>query len=254
MVRFIDRWLYVIVATLFVATALVGFVPASIFKVAAMQAGERPWFPPVAHVHALLMGFWLLLLLLQAWLMATGRRALHRKVGPVSLAVVPAMVVAGAMLVTATHQQLAAALAAAPPTEGGFRLLANADSARNILLSQIRMGVVFVACVAWALAVRRTDSGVHKRLMFLGTATLLPPAFARIAFLPNTLPDSSLAQDMYTLLWISPMLLWDLYRQRTLHKAYLIWLSFYAPLSIAVLWLWGHPAWLALAPRIVGTE
>lgn len=252
-VRFIDRWLYVIMAALFVATALAGFVPASVFKVTAMQAGERPWFPPVAHVHALLMGTWLLLLLLQAWLMATGRRALHWHVGAISLAVVPAMVIAGAMLVLATHEQLAVALAAAPPTGGRFRLLSSADSANNILLSQIRMGIVFVACVAWALTVRRTNPGVHKRLMFLGTAVLLPPAFARMAFLPNTMPDSPLGQDLYTLLWVAPMLLWDLYRQRTLHRAYLIWLSLFVPLSLVVLWLWGDPAWMALAPRIVGT-
>lgn len=252
-VRFIDRWLYVIMAALFVATALAGFVPASIFKVTAMLAGERPWFPPVAHVHALLMGTWLLLLLLQAWLMATHRRQLHWKVGVLSLAVVPAMVVAGAMLVLATHEQLAGVLAAGSPAGGRFRLLASADSANNILLTQMRMGIVFVACVAWALTVRRTNSGVHKRLMFLGTAVLLTPAFARMTFLPNTMPDSPLGQDLYTLLWISPMLLWDLYRQRTIHRAYLIWLSLFAPLSLVVHWLWGDPVWQALAPQIVGT-
>jgi hypothetical protein len=251
-VRFVDRWLYVIMAALFVATALAGFVPASIFKVTAMQAGERPWFPPVAHVHALLMGTWLLLLLLQAWLVATHRRRLHSKVGVLSLTVLPPMVVAGAMLVLATHEQLADAVAVGPPAGDRFRLLASADSANNILLTQMRMGIVFVACVAWALTVRRTNPGVHKRLMFLGTAVLLPPAFARMAFLPNTMPGSPLGQDLYTLLWISPMLLWDLYRQRALHRAYLIWLSLFLPLSLLVHWLWGDQAWLALAPRIVG--
>jgi hypothetical protein len=251
-VRFIDRWLYVIMAALFVATALAGFVPASLFKVTAMQAGERAWFPPVAHVHAALMGTWLLLLLLQAWLMATGRRAAHWKIGAAGLAVVPAMVIAGAMLVIPTHEQLAGALAAAPPAGGRFRLLSSPETASNILLAQLRMGIVFVASVAWALTVRRTNPGVHKRLMFLGTAALLPPAFARIAFLPNTMPDSPLGQDLYTLVWIAPMLLWDLYRQRAIHRAYWIWLSLFAPVSLALYWLWGHPAWLSLAPRIVG--
>jgi hypothetical protein len=252
-VRFIDRWLYVMMAALFVATALAGFVPASIFKVTAMQAGERPWFPAVAHVHALLMATWLLLLLLQSWLMATQRRRLHWKVGVLSVAVVPAMVVAGAMLVIATHEQLAVTLATSPPAGGQFRLMSSADTANNILLSQMRMGIVFVACIAWALMVRRTNPGVHKRLMFLGTAVLLSPAFARIGFLPNTMPDSPLAQDVYMLLWISPMFLWDLYRQRSLHRAYLIWLSLFVPPSLVVFGLWGDPAWLALAPRIVGT-
>jgi hypothetical protein len=253
MVRFIDRWIYVMIATLFVATALAGFIPASIFKVTAMQAGERPWFPLIAHVHALLMGAWLLLLLLQSWLMATHRHRLHWEMGMLSLAVVPAMLVAGAMLVVATHQQLAITLATSPPAGGRFRLMGSADTANNILLTQMRMGIVFVACVAWAVMVRRTNPGVHKRLMFLGTAALLPPAFARIVFLPNTMPDSPLGQDLYMLLWISPMLLWDLYRERALHRAYLIWLALFVPPSLAVYWLWGDPAWMALAPRIVGT-
>jgi hypothetical protein len=253
LVRFIDRWLYVMMAALFVATALAGFIPASIFKVTAMQAGERPWFPPVTHVHAVLMGTWLLLLLIQSWLVATNRHRIHWKVGVLSLAIVPAMVIAGAMLVLATHQQLAITLATSPPAGGQFRLMSSADTANNILLSQMRMGIVFVACVAWALTVRRTDPSVHKRLMFLGTAVLLSPAFARIGVLPNTMPDSPLAQDLYMLLWISPMLLWDLYRQRALHRAYLIWLGLFVPPTLVVFWFWGDPAWMALAPRIVGT-
>lgn len=253
LVRFIDRWIFVFMAALFVVTALVGFVPASIMKVTAMQAGERPWFPPVAHAHALLMGTWLLLLLLQAWLIATHRHQLHWKLGMLSLALVPGMVMASAMLVLATHEQIASALAVVPPAGSRVGLLTAASSANNILLSQMRMGIMFVACVSGALLVRRTSPGIHKRLMFLGTAVLLVPAFARITFLPNTLPDSPLGQDLYTLLWISPMLLWDLYRQRTFNVAYLVWLCLFVPLSLVVYWLWGDPAWMALAPQIVGT-
>jgi hypothetical protein len=252
-VGFIDRWIYVMMAALFVATALTGFIPASIFKVTAMQAGERAWFPPVTHVHAVLMGTWLLLLLLQSWLMATHRNQLHWKVGVISLAIVPAMVVAGAMLVLATHEQLAVALATTLPATGRFKSMASANTANNILLTQMRMGMVFVACVGWALTVRRINPGVHKRLMFLGTATLLPPAFARIVFLPNTMPDSPLGQDLYMLLWIAPMLLWDLYRQGSLHRAYLIWLGLFVPPSLVVYRLWGDPAWLAFASRIMDT-
>lgn len=147
------------------------------------------------------MGTWLLLLLFQSWLMATHRRRLHWRVGLLSFAVVPAMMVAGALLVMiATHEQLAVTLAESPPARGSRGLLASAASANNILLTQMRMGIMFGACFAWALTVRRTNPGLHKRLMFLGTVVLLPPAFARITFLPNTMPDSPLGQDLYTLL------------------------------------------------------
>lgn len=51
-----------------------------------------------------------------------------------------------------------------------------------------------------------------------------------------------------------PVLLWDLYRQRTLHRAYLIWLRLFVPMSRVMYLLWGDPAWIELAPQIVGTS
>ena len=53
--RFADRWIYVFMAGLFVVTALAGFVPRSLIKLAAVEAGQRPPFPPILHVHAVLM-------------------------------------------------------------------------------------------------------------------------------------------------------------------------------------------------------
>ena len=54
--RLADRWIYVFMAGLFVATALTGFIPASIRHFAAVEAGQRPAPSPVLHVHAVLMG------------------------------------------------------------------------------------------------------------------------------------------------------------------------------------------------------
>jgi hypothetical protein len=69
----LDRWIFVFMAAFILATVLVGFVPASLGKIAAVEAGQRAPFPPVLHVHAVLMGSWVLLLLAQASLVA-GRR------------------------------------------------------------------------------------------------------------------------------------------------------------------------------------
>ena len=59
----IDRWIYVFTAASFIGIVLAGFVPDSLGKVAAIQAGQRPPFPLILHVHAVLMGSFLLLLL-----------------------------------------------------------------------------------------------------------------------------------------------------------------------------------------------
>src|SRR5512146_2442522 len=77
----IDRWIFVIMATWFIAVVLTGFIPDALMKIAMVEAAQRPPFPLVMHAHAVLMGSFLLLLLGQAWLMATGRRELHMRVG-----------------------------------------------------------------------------------------------------------------------------------------------------------------------------
>ena len=55
----------------FIAITLTGFIPDSLAKLAAIEAGERAPFPLVLHVHSVLMGLFLLLLLAQTTLAAT---------------------------------------------------------------------------------------------------------------------------------------------------------------------------------------
>jgi uncharacterized membrane protein len=59
----IDRWIYVFMAAWFIVIVLVGFIPDAMMKVAMVKAGARPPFPMVLHLHAVLMGSFLLLLL-----------------------------------------------------------------------------------------------------------------------------------------------------------------------------------------------
>ena len=59
----IDRWIFVFMAAWFIAIVLTGFIPDSIMKVGMVRAGARPPFPLVMHLHALLMGTFLFLLL-----------------------------------------------------------------------------------------------------------------------------------------------------------------------------------------------
>jgi len=87
----IDRWIFVFMAAWFIAIVLTGFIPDSLEKVAAVQAGERPPFPLVLHVHAVLMGSFLSLLLAQTTLAATGRIDLHRRLGLAGMILATAM-------------------------------------------------------------------------------------------------------------------------------------------------------------------
>jgi len=103
-----------------------------------------------------------------------------------------------------------------------------------------------------ALRSRTRDPGLHKRLIFLAIAATLPAAIDRIDWLPTTFPNSLLATDLYMLLALSPLFIWDLARNRGVHRAYLIWAALYLPLTAMVYGFWDTPIWHATARRIMG--
>jgi len=237
-------------AVFFIAITLTGFVPDAIMKVAMVRAGARPPFPPILHVHAVLMGAFLLVLLAQSWLMATGRRDRHMLLGRAAFLLVPAIVVAGFILVPTIYQQVwHGAQAAPPPVQEKLRqTLLFLD---NIALFQASAGILFPICIGLALRARRTDPGFHKRMMFLAVAIPLMAAVDRIDWLPTTGPASPLSTLLYPLLVVSPIFLWDVIRHRGVGRAYLVWLGLYLPFAVATYLLWDTPGWHALVPRIL---
>ena len=102
----VDRWIFVGMAVWFLAIVLTGFIPDSIMKIGMVRAGERPPFPIVLHMHAVLMGSFLLLLLAQTWLMATGRKALHMQLGVLGMVLAAALVVVGFILAPTMYYQV----------------------------------------------------------------------------------------------------------------------------------------------------
>jgi hypothetical protein len=249
--RAVDRWIYVFMAASFVAYTLTGFIPDSIAKVAAVHAGQRAPFPPVLHVHAVLMGTFLMLLLAQSTLAATGRLHYHRALGIAAFVVGPALVIAGLILVPTMYHQVWDAAQSAPPgirpaIEQGLREF------DNIMLLQIRVGVLFPIFLAIALAARKSDPGLHKRMMFLAVAIALPAAFDRISWLPSSMPGSALTPELYTILAVAPMFAWDLVRIRRVHKAYLIWALVSLPFAVLVHTLWDSEWWHAAARHLMG--
>jgi hypothetical protein len=247
----IDRWIYVFMAVWFIAITLVGFVPDSFAKIAAVSAGTKPPFPLVMHVHAVLMGSFLLLLLAQAILVAGGRTDLHKRLGPVAMLLVPVLVVAGIVLAATNYHQAWNAAQSGPPA------LRTAMTARlpqldNVLLLQIRSGLFFVLFIWLGLRARSRDAGFHKRMMFLATALPLGAALNRMAWLPSLAPGGAISQDLYILLAVAPLFVWDVFRNRTLHRAWQIWLPVFVVASVAVNLLWNTPGWHAAAHGIMG--
>lgn len=249
----LDRWIFVCMAVWFILIVFTGFIPDSIMKVAMVRGGERPPFPIVMHMHAALMGSFLLLLLAQTWLMATGRRELHMRLGVLAAIVAGMLVIVGFILVPTMYHQTMAGLEAGPPAEARGKLMDIAAFQENVLLMQLRIGILFPLFLGIGLLARGRNAGLHKRMMILGTAIALPAAIDRITWLPTTLPSSPAATDLYTLIAVAPMFAWDTIRNRSIHPAYWIWLALGAPITIFVHSQWNSPTWHDLARQILGS-
>lgn len=122
---------------------------------------------PLAHLHGLLMSGWIVLLIIQALLIAKHRVAVHRRLGVVGAALAPGIVLIGSLTIAAAiHRRF--------PGAGLMRfarIFVEFDG-----LSLWVFGALVLAAVLW-----RARGDVHKRLMLCATVALLPPAVGRIA-------------------------------------------------------------------------
>jgi len=247
---FVDRWIFVFMAAWFIFVVLVGFVPDAIGKVQAVQAGLRPPFPIVLHMHAVAMGSFLLLLLAQTVMVATGREAMHKQVGIAAFVLVPALVVIGIALAPAMYYQTWDALQTAPASARA-ELQQLLYVKEDILLLQISAGVLFAIFIWIALAARVRNSGIHKRMIFLATAVPLGASIDRMDWLPTSLPANPWSTDLWIIVALAPMIVWDVARNKKVHEAYGIWLAIYLPACLAVDFLWDKPWWHETARHIM---
>jgi hypothetical protein len=162
----------------------------------------------------------------------------------------PLLVVVGTILVP-TNARVYLEFAQAGPALVQAEIPARLDRIANIASSQFRTAICFLGLVYIALRARKTDPATHKRLIILATTVPLPAALSRITWLPQTVPASPLSSELWPLVCIAPMFLWDLYRSRTVPKAYLIYAAFMVPGAVFVLTMWGNPAWQDFAQGII---
>ena len=247
----IDRWIFVAMAAWFIVIVLTGFIPDAIMKVGMVETGQRPPFPIVMHVHAVLMGSFLLLVLAQTWLMATGRRAFHMQLGIAGMVLAAALVVAGFVLAPTMYHQTWNGAQFGPPAVRPA-LTAALPFIENILLLQITAGLMFALFITIALLARDRDPGLHKRMVFLAITVPLGAAIDRMHWLPTTMPANPVGQDFYLLLAVAPMFLWDVIRNRRVHEAYWIWFPVFVVVSALVDVAWDTPWWHATARQIMG--
>jgi hypothetical protein len=200
---------------------------------------------------SLILGWFMLLILAQTTLMATGRRALHMRLGIAGVGLAVALVTVGFVLAPTMYHETWNALQSAP-ANAKAKIQEALSIKEDILLLQMRIGILFPLFLAIGIRARNRNAGLHKRMMILATVMAMPAGIDRITWLPATLPASPLSVDLYTVLAISPMLVWDVARNHSLHRAYWIWFAVTIPFALVVNLLWDTPAWHATARQIMG--
>lgn len=141
--------------------AFVGFAPSYYLKA---HFGAPPELTPMLHWHGVAFTLWMVLLVAQTSLVASGRVAVHRKMGIAGAVLATIMVVLG----TAVAITRAADGTLGPP---GVPIL--------FFLAIPLVGIVVFAALFSAAIYFRRRSDFHKRLILIATMELITAAIAR---------------------------------------------------------------------------
>lgn len=170
--------------------------------------------PLIYHIHAFVFFGWVALYLTQNALMASGALHIHRRLGWLALAWVPAMIGLGlAIMFTSIRSH------GGPPF---FAL-------NEFLIGNVFQLLCFACLVATAISLRRRTDW-HRRLMLSSMAVLTGPGFGRLLPTPLFIPWSwTMVAVIFPLIFPLIGMIYDRRRAGRIHPA----------------WLWGAGAIVA---------
>lgn len=160
--------------------------------------------PPLVHAHAIVFMGWVALYLAQNWFVATGNRAMHRRLGWLATGWVVAMVVLGFAVTLAIVRRGQVPFFFQPV---------------QFLVFDPSSVLTFAVLTAAAVALRR-QTDWHRRLHFCGMAMLLGPGFGRLIPLPLIAPWAFEATFVATLIFPVIGVVADRRRRGRVHPAW----------------------------------
>ncbi len=193
------RRFYVAITLILIAIVILGFWP-SYFGPLSSGGVTRPW---IIHVHGAVFSGWMVLLLAQVSLVATGRVRMHRRLGNVGI-VYGALVLVLGLVVSFVAPVLHV-------RAGEWTM----DRAAGFMLLPLVDMVLFAGFFGAAIAYRRR-SEIHKRLILAATVALAFAAVARMSF------ESPV---VFLLVWLSPLfaaMAFDVFTRRRVHPVHFI--------------------------------
>lgn len=206
----------------------------------------RPFFglpplPSLLHVHGAVMSGWVALLAAQTTLIAAHRVQWHRRLGVFGAGWAALIVIIGS--VTTLH-------AAAREVRAHTDFAAAQVTITSLDMLQMLFFAGYVAIAVWQR--RRPD--VHKRLMLLTIACMLPDALARlpINFMTHATETElnlriMVGLDVFVLTCVGLDTLWH----RRLHPAFAWGASLFVGAFHMALYVTQTPAWIAFGESLV---
>jgi hypothetical protein len=227
-----QRWFWLSGALFAALVVFVGFAPTFYLR----NAFGSPQLTTLKLMHGTVFSAWIVLFVVQTWLVASNRRGAHRTLGAFGALVLAAMCVLGVQMALESGRR-------------GF----TPDPAKVSALSFMAVPLfdlgVFALLVVAAL-VLRSRSDWHKRLMLVATLSLLPPAIARVALQFPPLPVLPIAFGGTALVIVAAMAL-DGVMLRRLHPA-MLWGGVIVILSLpGRLLIAGTQAWQDFAAWLI---
>jgi len=179
---------------------------------------KTPKLTTFLHFHAAVMTGWIVLFVVQTFLITSNRRRTHMVLGAFGAGYAVLVVVIGctATLLSARREVLAHS-----------QFLSSFLTVLALELTQMALFASFVALGAWL----RSRSAYHKRFMLLATLCMLPNPIVRL-FIWAGFGSNIVILSVWALL-VAVVVLLDWMRNRRLHPA----LGFGATISIAFLYL-----------------
>jgi hypothetical protein len=216
------------VALFSIAITSVVFIPGLV----KFAAGKFPiaW---VLNLHGALMAAWLALFFAQAICAATGRLALHERLGTFGMALGPA--VWASMVFVELRRKLVYPLAPDLSDEYDFDL------------PGIYIWSTFLVFFTAAIYQRRRWPGWHKRFMVFAALVVVQAAEMRNTWLPRFAPGYWTDVIYLDACLLLPMLAYDYVSSKRIHPATVVASGVLLTAQGVLLSLWGSPGWRHLA-------
>ena len=233
-----ERLFFSTMALVMLAIVLIGFAPSFFLRGIVPASAPNPFddggtFGPGYFIlHGLIFTSWMMLYCAQTLLVASGRVAVHRRLGRAAAIVAPLVVITGlgASFYAARH---------------GFHAV---PVPTPTFLAVPILGIMLYGVLVWLGWRNRHAPQAHKRYMLLATMGIVGAATARIGLLRAIIPPWFDA----TLLLLIPLIIWDMTSQGRPHRV-----TLWGGLSLLVVTLGAvpigmTPPWLAFANLLTG--